>query len=115
MLVLFGILIILTSVILGFIILVQNPKGGGLSGTIGGFSNQLIGVRQSTDIMEKGTWIFAGVIAFLCIASTAFIPKEGEDGGKSMIDDVAIPKTTNTPMAAPAPDANTTTLGDSAQ
>ena len=58
MLILFGILIIVSSIILGFIVLIQNPKGGGISGSLGGFSNQLMGVKQSTDVMEKGTWIF---------------------------------------------------------
>lgn len=53
MLVLFGILIIIASVILGLIVLIQNPKGGGLSGTLGGFSNQLMGVKQTTDVLEK--------------------------------------------------------------
>lgn len=76
MLWLFGILIIISAIILGIIILVQNPKGGGLTASLGGFSNQLMGVKQTTDILEKGTWIFAGVIAFLCITSTVFIPKD---------------------------------------
>jgi len=67
MLIVFGILIILSSVILGLIVLVQNPKGGG-------FSNQLMGVKQTTDVLEKGTWFFAGIVAILCIASSAFIP-----------------------------------------
>jgi preprotein translocase subunit SecG len=70
---LFIILILLASVILSLIVLVQNPKGGGLSGTFGGFSNQLMGVKQTTDVLEKGTWIFAAVIAILCIVSTMFI------------------------------------------
>ena len=55
MLIVFGILVILASVILGLIVLVQNPKGGGLSGSLGGFSNQLMGVKQTTDVLEKGT------------------------------------------------------------
>ena len=40
MLVIFGILVILAAVILGLIVLIQNPKGGGLSGTFGGFGNR---------------------------------------------------------------------------
>ena len=77
MLVLFGILIIVASIILGLIVLIQNPKGGGLTGALGGFSNQLMGVKQSTDVMEKGTWIFAAVVGLLCVLSPAFIPKDG--------------------------------------
>lgn len=77
MLALFGVLIILSSVILGLIVLIQNPKGGGLSGSLGGFSNQLMGVKQTTDVLEKGTWVFAALVGLLCLMSPAFIPKEG--------------------------------------
>lgn len=70
---LFLILIILSSAILGFIILIQNPKGGGLSGSIAGFSNQFMGVKQTTDVLEKGTWIFAALIGLLCLFSTVFL------------------------------------------
>ncbi|HEU4471483.1 MAG TPA: preprotein translocase subunit SecG [Flavisolibacter sp.] len=74
MIILFIILIILASVILSLIVLVQNPKGGGLAGNVAGFSNQFMGVKQTTDVLEKGTWIFAALIAILCITSSAFIP-----------------------------------------
>ncbi len=73
MTVIFVILVILASVILGLIVLVQNPKGGGLAGNIAGFSNQFMGVKQTTDVLEKGTWIFAAVIGVLCLVSTVFI------------------------------------------
>src|ERR1700760_3631769 len=66
------ILIILACVVLAFFILVQNPKGGGLSGTFGTMSSQVMGVKQSGDVMEKGTWILIGAIAFLCIVSVTF-------------------------------------------
>ena len=70
---LFVILIILASAILGAIVLIQNPKGGGLAGNIAGFSTQFMGVKQTTDVLEKGTWLFAGIIAVLCIVSCIFI------------------------------------------
>jgi preprotein translocase subunit SecG len=69
----FFILIVVACFVLGLVVLVQNPKGGGLSGTFGGFSNQLMGVKQTTDVLEKGTWIFAAVIGVLCIISTSFL------------------------------------------
>jgi preprotein translocase subunit SecG len=75
MTVIFVILIILASVFLGLIILVQNPKGGGLSGNVGGFSNQLMGVKQTTDVLEKGTWVLSVVVALLCLFSAMFVPK----------------------------------------
>ena len=106
MLTLFGILIIISAVILGFIVLIQNPKGGGLSGTFGGIGNQFMGVKQTTDVMEKATWIFAAIIGILCMVSPAFIPKEGADGGNDLIN-----KTTTNQQSAPAnTGSNTTTL-----
>ena len=74
MTILFLILILLASVILSLIVLVQNPKGGGLTGNIAGFSTQFMGVKQTTDVLERGTWIFAAVIGLLCIVSSMFIP-----------------------------------------
>ena len=76
MLILFGILVIIASVILGLIVLIQNPKGGGLSSSFGGFGNQIMGVKQTTDVLEKGTWLFAAIVGILCIVSPAFIPKD---------------------------------------
>ncbi len=70
---LFFILIVLCALVLGFIILVQNPKGGGLSGNIAGFSNQFMGVKQTNDVLEKGTWIFSSIIAVLCLFSSFFM------------------------------------------
>ena len=72
MTILFFILIVLAAILLGFIVLVQNPKGGGLSGNIAGFSNQFMGVKQTTDVLEKGTWLFAAIIGILCLVSTLF-------------------------------------------
>ncbi|MBC7887038.1 MAG: preprotein translocase subunit SecG [Ferruginibacter sp.] len=100
MLILFGILVILASVILGLIVLVQNPKGGGLSGSLGGFSNQLMGVKQTTDVLEKGTWIFAGIVGVLCIISPVFIPKNA--GGSSKNDELI----NKAPASAPQPQNN---------
>lgn len=73
MLIFFGILILIASVLLAIFVLVQNPKGGGLSGTFGGISNQTMGVRQTTDFLEKGTWGLIIFIAALCLASSFFI------------------------------------------
>lgn len=69
------VVILLACVILGFFVLIQAPKGGGLTGSFGSLSSQVMGVKQSTDVMEKGTWTTVGVIAALCIIITMFYPK----------------------------------------
>lgn len=100
MIIVFLVLIILASVILGFIVLVQNPKGGGLAGNIAGFSNQFMGVKQTTDVLEKGTWIFAALIGVLCIVSVLFINSDG--GSEDLMRDIK-PTTTQTPGTGTAP------------
>ena len=91
MLILFGILVIIASVVLGLIVLVQNPKGGGLSSSFGGFGNQIMGVKQTTDVLEKGTWLFAAIVGILCIVSPVFMPKKGSAAGsdKTIMDNVS--------------------------
>lgn len=69
------ILIILACAVLAFFVLIQAPKGGGLAGNFGSISTQVMGVKQSTDIMEKGTWTAMGIIATLCIVSVMFLEK----------------------------------------
>lgn len=63
------IVILIACVVLGFFVLVQKPKGGGLSGSFGSIGTQVMGVKQSGDIMEKGTWVTMSIIALLCVAS----------------------------------------------
>ena len=63
------IVIILACAVLGFFVLVQKPKGGGLSGSFGSLGTQVMGVKQSGDVMEKGTWYTMTIIAVLCIAT----------------------------------------------
>ena len=102
MTILFVILIILASVVLGLIVLIQNPKGGGLPGSIAGFSNQLMGVKHTTDVLEKGTWIFAGVVGLLCLFSAFFISSTGtQSGGSNKASDAQLPAATQ-PMPVPS-------------
>ncbi|MES2478414.1 MAG: preprotein translocase subunit SecG [Bacteroidota bacterium] len=75
MITLITVVILLTCAVLAFFILVQNPKGGGLSGSFGSMSSQIMGVKQSGDVMEKGTWTAMGLIGVLCIVSVMFFEK----------------------------------------
>ena len=84
MIVFITILILLACVVLGFFILIQNPKGGGLSGTFGSMSSAVMGVKQSSDIMEKGTWVMISSVAFLCVLSIVFLQKQPGEGGKNV-------------------------------
>ncbi len=68
------ILILIASVLMIGIVLIQKSKGGGLASNFAS-SNQIMGVRKTTDVVEKTTWILAAVIIVLCIATVAFMPK----------------------------------------
>src|SRR5256885_4102862 len=88
MTILFIFLIILASAILSLIVLVQNPKGGGLSGTIAGFNNQFMGVKQTTDVLEKGTWLFVSLLSVLSIVSILFISNASTGTNNKVLQDI---------------------------
>jgi preprotein translocase subunit SecG len=108
MLIIFGVLITLSSIALGIIVLVQNPKGGGLSGSFGGVGNQLMGVKQTTDVLEKGTWAFAALVGVLCILSPIFMPKNVSSKSKndSIIEAAPSAPSSKQGPTAPMPDTN---------
>lgn len=68
------ILIALICVLLIFVVLIQNPKGGGVDSTFGGQSaNQMFGAARSVDFIEKLTWGLAGALFALCIFASFFV------------------------------------------
>ena len=107
MLIIFGILVLLSSIILGLIILIQNPKGGGLSASFGGIGNQLMGVKRTTDVLEKGTWLFASIVAILCLTSAVFIGKSsGNEQRDQLLNNApagtsTAPKQNSVPLQSP--------------
>lgn len=95
------VLILIVCLLLALVVLIQNSKGGGLAA---GFSasNQVMGVRRTTEGLEKLTWGFAFGLMVLCIAGTMMIPRNtGEDAAASaiqeQIDNAALP-TTGAPL-----------------
>lgn len=68
------VLVILASILMVGIVLIQESKGGGLAS---GFSasNQIMGVRKTTDFLEKATWGLAIAMVVLSIVSSAFVVK----------------------------------------
>jgi len=62
-------LILILSFLLVLVIMVQNPKGGGLASTFGGDSQQIGGVKKTTDFLDKSTWILASLLFLLILFS----------------------------------------------
>ena len=89
------ILIFLAALLLILIVLVQNSKGGGLSS---GFSatNQVMGVRKTTDFLEKTTWTLAIALLALSMLSIFVIPKN-----KATVKDTELREQLDKGAAAP--------------
>ena len=76
------ILITAVAFLLIVVVLIQNPKGGGVDSTFGGSqANQMFGAARSADLIEKLTWGLALVLFVACIASAFLI-----GGGEGTID-----------------------------
>ncbi len=75
------ILIALVSLLLIGVVLIQNPKGGGVDSTFGGSqANQMFGAAKSADFIEKLTWYLALTLFVLCIISTLMTGDPGVAG-----------------------------------
>lgn len=95
----FLVLITIVSFLLIVVIMVQNPKGGGLSSTLGG-SQMMGGVQKTTDFLDKSTWTLATIlIALILLSSLSF--SDAFSGNDTLIDESAVPAAT-TPAAKPA-------------
>ena len=70
---LFLILIVLAAVLMIAIVLIQESKGGGLASNFSS-SNSIMGVRKTTDFVEKATWGLAIAMIVLSVLSVAFLP-----------------------------------------
>ena len=97
-----SILILITCILLILIVLVQNSKGGGLSSTFSA-SNQVMGVRKTTDFLEKATWTLASVLVVLCLAATAMKTQTGGGSMETISTRKADEGATAMPTTAPAP------------
>ncbi len=75
------ILIAIIAFLLVAVVLIQNPKGGGVDSTFGGSqANQMFGAARSADLIEKMTWGLAIALFVLCVAATFLVGGGGETG-----------------------------------
>ncbi len=92
------ILVVIASIFMCLIVLIQESKGGGLaSGFASG--NQVMGVRKTTDVIEKATWGLAIAMVVFSIASVYFIPRTTVGG--SIMEDAAIEQQATAPTNLP--------------
>ena len=102
MLVFSVVLIVIVAVLMCLIVLIQNSKGGGLASGFAS-SNQIMGVRKTTDFLEKATWTLAALMVVLSIVSAyALVSNDKVEAGYT--GQQAVPTAPAAP-AAPAPAA----------
>ncbi len=103
---LFIILAIIVAVLLILIVLIQNSKGGGLSSQFGGSgAQQMIGVKKTTDVLEKATWIF--VIALFVFSLSASLNINSATSGDLINPNIDAAQQ-SLPSASPIVPADTT-------
>jgi len=82
--------------------MVQNPKGGGLSSTLGG-SQMIGGVQKTTDFLDKSTWTLATILIVLIMLSSLSFSGSLSDTNSKIIDQTE----TSAPKTAPAAETKT--------
>jgi preprotein translocase subunit SecG len=115
-------IILFVCILLILIVLVQNPKGGGLSSSFSS-SNQFMGVKRTADFIEKATWGFAAALLVLSILAT-IVPRKTNMVRQSRIQDKLentaidperLPAYPTAPAAKPADNKNQPATPDNNQ
>ncbi len=111
----FLILIIIVCVLLTLVVLIQNPKGGGIAANFTA-PNQIMGANRSSDVVEKATWILAIALIVLSLSSN-FARPYGEQETNSVNElrsKEGIEGPTASPIAPSTPSQQAAPAGDSA-
>ena len=87
-------LIILVCFLLVLVVMVQNPKGGGLSSSFGGSSQQLGGVQKTSDFLDRSTWILAAFLLVLILLSNLSLNQNSQDLESRLINENNIEEST---------------------
>ena len=105
------ILMVVAAVLMCFIVLIQNSKGGGLASGYSS-SNEILGVRKTTDVLEKLTWGLAVFMVIASIATAYVMPSASQQDGSVIMEQAQQEEKTNPynlPAGSTAPKAETTT------
>jgi preprotein translocase subunit SecG len=96
------IIAIIVSVLLALIVLIQNPKGGGIASNFSAGS-QIIGVKRTNEFVEKATWTLIISLLVLCLSSNIFVggTKSQDSILKQTLETEGVPAVEQ-PMGVPA-------------
>ena len=107
---LFVIFIVIASLLMIGIVLIQESKGGGLASNFSS-SNAILGVRKTTDFVEKATWGLAITMVVLSIVCAHVAPVSSE--GTSVMEKTATETQTTNPNTTPGFGASQSKLAPS--
>ena len=105
----------LAAISFPIITMVQNPKGGGLSSSFGGGGTQQIGgVKKTSDFLDKSTWALATMLLVLILLSNFAI-----GGPDSNVESKALEQnqeqSNQAPIATPQTQSDNATVNDTVQ
>ena len=101
------ILIVISAILLVLVVLAQNSKGGGLSSQFGGSgASNMIGVKKTSDLLEKMTWGLAIVVLGLSMAFNVMVKSPDSSDANSVNLDRAVEQQQTTPSFEPTPGAD---------
>jgi preprotein translocase subunit SecG len=86
--IIFIVLIFIASIALILAVLAQSPKGGMAANF--GASNQVMGVRQTADFLEKSTWGLAIAILVFSLAATMTMPSDRVQRSRTGVENAII-------------------------
>ncbi len=96
----FLVLISIVALLLIIVVMIQNPKGGGLDSSLGG-STSIGGVQNTNKFLDKSTWTLAAALVILILVSSLSF-KSGYSNESKILDPNAV-----VPQAIPAAGAQT--------
>lgn len=108
------ILMVIVSILMCLIVLIQESKGGGLASNFAS-SNQIMGVRKTTDVIEKTTWTLAILMVVISVVSAYVVPKASDS--QSVMNNATtmpvVPQQQSAPLQNATPNAQGSQQGQS--
>lgn len=107
------ILIVISAILLVLVVLAQNSKGGGLSSQFGGSgASNIIGVKKTSDLLEKMTWGLALAVLVLSMAFNVIVKSPEASDANSVNLDRAVEQQQTLPTFDPTEGADQGTTQD---
>ncbi len=93
-------IILLVSFLLILVIMVQQPKSGGLSSSFGGNAQVVGGVKKTGDFLNNSTWTLGVALIVLSLISNLILSGKPQAQGTSIFDDVKVPAPVEKPVGS---------------